>query len=51
MTDTLVGESCVTVSAVKPLSNHLLEKVLVAEDDYTDLTKEMKERILELRYL
>ena len=53
MTDALSGESCVTISAVKPLLNHLLEKVLVADDD-TDLTKEMKERIkvdLELRYL
>ena len=37
------GESCVTNSAVKPLLNHLLEKVLVADDDDTDLTKEMKE--------
>ena len=51
ITDALAGENCVTVSAVKPLLNHLLEKVLVAEDDDTDLTKEMKERILELRYL
>ena len=54
MTDALSGEHCVTVSAVKPLLNHLLEKVLVAEDDDTDLTKEMKERIkvdLEVRYL
>ena len=54
MTDTLSGESCVTISAVKPLLSHLLEKVLVADDDDTDLTKEMKERIkvdLELRYL
>ena len=32
-------------SVVKPLLNHLLEKVLVAEDDDMDLTKEMKERI------
>ena len=54
MTDALSGEHCVTVSAVKPLLNHLLEKVLVAEDDDTDLTKEMKERIkvdLEVRCL
>ena len=54
MTDALSGESCVTISAVKPLLNHLLEKVLVADDDDTDLTKEMKERIkvdLQLRYL
>ena len=45
MTDALSGESCVTISAVKPLLSHLLEKVLVADDDDTDLTKEMKERI------
>ena len=54
MTDALSGENCVTVSAVKPLLNHLLEKALVTDDDDTDLTKEMKERIkvdLELRYL
>ena len=36
MTDALSGESCVTVSAVKPLLNHLLEKVLVAYDDDTN---------------
>ena len=57
MTDALSGERCVTISAVKPLLNHLPEKVLVADDDDTDLTKEIKEmkgRIkvdLELRYL
>ena len=57
MTDALSGESCATISAVKPLLNHLPEKVLVADDNDTDLTKEikeMKERIkvdLELRYL
>ena len=45
MTDAFSEEHRVTVSAVKPLLNHLLEKVLVAEDDDTDLTKEMKERI------
>ena len=54
ITDALSGKSCVTISAVKPLLNHLLEKVLVADDNDTDLIKEMKERIkvdLELRYL
>ena len=41
-----------TVSAVKPLLNHLLEKILMAENVDTDLTKEMKERIkVDLRYL
>ena len=49
MTDALVGENCVTVSAVKPLLNHLLKKVLVAEDDDTNLTKEMKERIIRIK--
>ena len=33
MTDALSGESCVTISAVKPILNHLPEKVLVADDD------------------
>ena len=54
VTDTLSGESCITGLAIKPLLNHLLEKMLVAEDYDTDVTKEMKERIkvdLELRYL
>ena len=39
MTDALSGESCVTISAVKPMLKHLPEKVLVADDDDTDLTK------------
>ena len=42
MTDALAAEKCVTVSAVKPLLSHLAEEVLVAENDDTDLTKEMK---------
>jgi len=53
MTDALSAEKCVTVSAVKPLLNHLTEEVLVAEDDDSDLTKEMKKRIredLQVRY-
>ena len=45
MKGALSGESYVTISAVNPILNHLLEKVLVADDDDTDLTKEMKERI------
>jgi len=32
---------------VKTLLNHITEKVLVAEDNNTDLTKEMKKRIKE----
>ena len=54
ITDALSGESCVTISALKALLNHLLEELLVAADDDTDLTKEMKERIqvdIQLRYL
>jgi len=39
MTDALAAEKCVTVSAVKPLLNHITEEVLVAEDDDTDLTR------------
>ena len=45
MADALSVESCIIISAVKPLLNYLLEKVLVPDDDDTDLTKEMKERI------
>ena len=45
MTDALSGENCVTITAVKPILNNLPRKVLVADDDDTDLTKEMKERI------
>ena len=47
MTDALAAEKCVTVSAVKPMFNHITEEVLVAKDDDTDLTKEMKKRITE----
>ena len=43
--DALAAEKCVTVSVVKPLLSHLAEEVLVAEDDNTDLTKEMEKRI------
>ena len=53
MTDALAAEECVTVSAVKPLLSYLTEEVLVAEDDDTSLTKEIKRRIkddLEARY-
>ena len=35
----------VNITAVKPLLNNMPEKVLVADDDDTDLIKEMKERI------
>ena len=55
MTDALAGESCVTISAVKPILNHIISKLEEEDDDHdTDMTKEIKERIkvdLELRYL
>jgi len=53
MTDALSGESCVTISAVKPIVSHISDK-LEEEDGDTDMTKEIKERIkvdLELRYI
>ena len=53
MTDALAAEECVIVSAVKPLLSYLTEEVLVAENDDTSLTKEIKRRIkddLEARY-
>ena len=39
MTDALSGENCVTITAEKPILNNLPRKVLVADDDDTDLTK------------
>ena len=53
MTDVLAGEKGVTVSAVKPIVHYITTEVLVAKDEDTDLTKEMKECMkvdLELRY-
>ena len=53
MTDALSGESCITISAMKPLLNHIINE-LKEEDGDTDMTKEIKERVkvdLELRYL
>jgi len=53
MTDALSGESCVTISAVKPILSHISDK-LEEEDGDTDMTREIKERIkvdLELRYI
>ena len=50
MTDALSGESCITISAAKPILNHIINE----EDGDTDMTKEIKERVkvdLELRYL
>ena len=53
MTDALSGESCVTISAVKPILNHIINEFKEEEDD-TEMTREIKERIkmdLELWYL
>ena len=53
MTDALSGESCITISAVKPILNHIINE-LKEEDGDMDITKEIKERVkvdLELRYL
>ena len=53
MTDALSGESCVTISAVKPILNHIINELKEEEGD-TEMTREIKERIkvdLELRYL
>ena len=53
MTDALSGEKCITISAVKPLLNHLINEVLVEKEEDTELTKEIKEKIrvdIELRY-
>ena len=53
MTDALSGESCITISAMKPILNHIINE-LKEEDGDTDMTKEIKERVkvdLELRYL
>ena len=45
MTDELSGEKGVTISAVNPIVHHITKEILVAKEDDTDLTKEMKERI------
>ena len=53
MTDVLAGEKGVTVSAVKPIVQYITTEVLVAKEEDSTLTKEMKERMktdLEVRY-
>ena len=53
MTDALSGESCVTISAVKPILNHIINELKEEEGD-TEMMREIKEQIkvdLELRYL
>ena len=44
LTDSLSGESHVTISAVKPLLNHLYTELLMPATGDTDLTKQMKMR-------
>ena len=53
MTDVLAGEKGVTVSAVKPIVQHITTDILAEKPEDSTLTKEMKERMkvnLELRY-
>ena len=44
MTDTLSGETHVTISAVKPVLRHLCDVLLAESREDSELTKEMKER-------
>ena len=44
LTDTLSGESHVTISVVKPLLEHLSTGLLSPTDENTELTKQMKQR-------
>ena len=44
MTDALSGEACITISAVKPILNHIFNE-LKEEDGDTDITREIKERL------
>ena len=45
MTDTLSGETHVTISAVKPvLRHHLCDVLLAKSSEDSELTKEMKEK-------
>ena len=44
LTDTLSGETHVTISAVKPMLRHLCDVLLAESSEDSELTKEMKER-------
>ena len=44
LTDTLSGETHVTISAIKSVLQHLCDELLAVSDDDSELTKEMKER-------
>ena len=45
LTDIIFGEDYVTVSTVKPLLHHINTKALAVENDNTELTRDIKERI------
>ena len=45
LTDIISGEDYVTVSVVKPLLHHISTKALAVENDDTELTRDIKERI------
>ena len=44
LTDTLLGETHVTISVVKPLLEHLITDLLSPNDGDTEFTKQMKQR-------
>ena len=43
LTDTLSGQTRVTISAVKPVLQHLCDALLAESSEDSELTKEMKE--------
>ena len=45
LTDIISGEDYVTVSTMKPLLHHISTKALAVENDDTELTRDIKERI------
>ena len=51
MTDALSAEKCPTISAVKPLLNHLSTEVLVDKENDVELTKEKIRVDMEMRYV
>ena len=45
LTDIISGEDYVTVSTIKPFLHHISTKALTIENDNTELTRDIKERI------
>ena len=45
LTDTLPGEKCVTVSAVRPLLDHMYKEIMCKSPDYCTISKEMNSLI------